>query len=376
MARRAAVVETEPVPEPDRLEPYPHPRDTADLYGHGEAIADFRAGFESGRLHHGWLIAGPAGIGKATLAYRMAAWLMVSPGERRDPERLAVDPAASAQRQIRASAHPDLLVLRRAWNSKTKKFANILSVDEVRRLKSFLGHTAVGDGWRVVIVDPADDLNAQAANALLKSLEEPPARTVFLLIVAEPGRLLPTIRSRCRVLPLAPLADADLWLAAGAAMTAAGVEPPLPDERKRVTALAEGSVRRFLTLAAGGGLAMADKVARALSLLPKVDWPAVHALADDVSGADNTDRFDQFYELLLERLRALIRARATAAAGVDGDLAARLIPAAALASWAELWERIAREKAEAEVLNLDRRALLLGTFAELESAARLASAGG
>lgn len=371
MARRAVVQEIEAAPEADRLEPYPHPRDTARLYGHEKAVAELAQGLAGGRLHHGWLIAGPEGIGKATLAYRFAAWLLARPEDRGDAGAMEVTATAPALRQIRAGAHAGLLVIRRTWDSKGKRFSSVVTVDEVRRLRAFLGHTSAADSWRVVVVDPADELNPAAANALLKSLEEPPPRTVFMLLAAEPGRLLATIRSRCRMLTLEPLSREALWQAAGAAMTAGEVEPPLAEDRQRLTVLAQGSVRRFLMLAGAGGLKVDDSIRRAVQLLPNVDWSAVHALSDDLAGQANDAKFEQFYELLLDLLARLIRARAGAAAVAgDMDLAVRLIPEGALASWAELWEMIGREKAEAQALNLDRKTLVLGTFARLEAAAR------
>ena len=372
MARRAAAVqEVEVPPEADRLDPFPHPRDTVRLIGHETAARDLAEGLAGGRLHHGWLVTGPEGIGKATLAYRFATWLLARPADRLDPLTLAVSDDAPAARQIRAQSHAGLLVIRRNWDSKGKRFTSVVTVEEVRRLRQFLGHTAGGDGWRAVIVDPADDLNPAAANALLKSLEEPPPRTVFLLLTAEPGRLLPTIRSRCRTLALEPLPREALWEAAGLAMTTAEIEPPLPEERARLTGLAGGSVRRFLMMAASGGLGMDDTIRRHLALLPKVDWAQIHALSDTLAGQANDAKFEQFYELLLDHLARLIRAAAgRPESGTDAELARRLIPDGALASFAELWETIGRDKAEAQALNLDRKTLVLGTFARLEAAAR------
>jgi len=371
MARRPAAQEIEAPPEADRREPFPHPRMTARLFGHETAAAELTGGVKDGRLHHGWLITGREGIGKATLAYQFAIWLLARPVDRLAGHPLAVAPDSPAARQVRAMSHPGLLTLRRIWDPKTKRFSSVVTVDEVRRLRNFLGHTMGGDGWRAVIVDPADDLNPAAANALLKSLEEPPPQTVFLLLAAEPGRLLPTIRSRCRLLGLDPLPDPELWTAVLAACTAAGVDPPEEAARHRLAVLARGSVGRFVTLAASGGLATDDAVRRALHLLPKVDWTAAHAIADEMSGSAGEPRLEQFYELLLDLLARLVRARAGGSANEpDRELAARVIPDGALATFADLWEIIGREKAEAQALNLDRKSLVLGTFARLEAAAR------
>jgi DNA polymerase-3 subunit delta' len=205
----------------------------------------------------------------------------------------------------------------------------------------------------------------------LKALEEPPSRTVFLLLAADPGRQLATIRSRCRKLILDPLPREDLWEAAGQAMTAADVEPPLADDRMRLTLLAEGSVRRFLELARSGGLAADVAVERALKLLPRVDWAAVHTLADQVAAAGEDARFQQFCDLLSARLARLVRLAAGGPGdGAETEAARRLIQPGDLATWAELWERIGRDRAETEALNLDRRTFVMTVFARLETAAR------
>jgi DNA polymerase-3 subunit delta' len=371
MARAPAVFPApEADPEADRLEGAPHPRHTAALFGHDGPESLLAEATAAGRLHHGWLIAGPAGIGKATLAYRMAKHLLAAPDER-DPfaRSLAVGSQTRAARQVDALSHPDLLVLRRPYDPKTKKFAGGVTVDEVRRLKSFLAHAA--DGWRVVIVDTADDLNPNAANALLKSLEEPPRRTVFLLVASEPGRLLPTIRSRCRRLDLGPLAPDDLRRAVTAALAAGGGAALAEDVWRELDTLAEGSVRRALTIAASGGLALHERVVKLVSLLPRVDWPAVHTLGDELSGVAAADKADAFFDFLIAHLARLVRARTTGT-GRPADMAQaeRLIRPDAVPRWVDAWGAIEAAKAEADLLNLDRKALILTTVAKLEALAR------
>lgn len=377
MARAPALQEIEALPEADRLDGFPHPRHTEKLYGHEPIERDLAEAFATGRMHHGWLIAGPEGIGKATLAYRLARHVLAHPQER-DPfaQSLSVPDDIAASRQVRALSHPGLLLLRRTYDTKAKRFTASIAIDEVRRLRNFLGLSVGEDAWRVVIVDTADDLNPNAANALLKSLEEPPARTIFLLLTSEPGRLLPTIRSRCRTLMLPPLGSDPLRQAVRQALAASTDEisdaAPGPSEWSILERLAEGSVRRLLGLRGGGGIALHKRVTDIVSTLPKVDWTAVHALSDELGGTAAEQRFELFYELLLAHLARLIRARA-AAGGAEADdvaLAARLIPEASLATWAELWETIVREKADALLLNLDRKSLILGTFQRIESVAR------
>ncbi|MGE0627673.1 MAG: DNA polymerase III subunit delta' [Hyphomicrobiaceae bacterium] len=371
MARAPVLQETEAPPEADRLDGFPHPRVTARLHSHAEAQDHFAKAFAEARVHHAWLITGREGIGKATLAYRLARYVLAEPEQRGkgDDGVLSVPDDSIAARQVKALSHPGLAVLRRPYDTRAKRLLTAITVDEVRRLKSFLSHSA--GGWRVVIVDRADDLNLNAANALLKSLEEPPARVLFVLISSQPGRLLTTIRSRCRRLDLQPLNEADLRSAATAALSASGQPLPPDADWSRLAPLAQGSVRRLLTLAGADGMKLSGRVSGLLSLLPKVDWPAVHALADDVSGPGSEQRFEQAFDLMMEAIARLIRARALGAdAGPDAQLAQRVIPEHGLATWAELWETTLARKAETLALNLDRKILILETVARLQAASR------
>ena len=279
MARAPALQEIEATPEADRLEGFPHPRETKALLGHDVPQAGFAQAFSEARVHHGWLLTGREGIGKATLAYRIARYVLAKPDERGGGTDgpLSVPPESIAQRQVLALSHPGLLVIRQPWDHKGKRFLSAITVDEVRRLKSFLSHSAGADAWRVVIVDQADELNVNAANALLKSLEEPPPRALFLLVSSEPGRLLTTIRSRCRRLDLAPLEAGPLKVAAQAAMAAAEQAIPSDEEWTRLLLAAHGSVRRLLGLTQADGAKVATRLLALIGALPKVDWPQVHA---------------------------------------------------------------------------------------------------
>ena len=244
-------------------------------------------------------------------------------------------------------------------------------MDEVRRLRSFLSHAADPGAWRVVIVDTADDLNPNAANALLKSLEEPPRQTVFLLLTSESGRLLPTIRSRCRRLDLGPLTPADLRRAATEAMRAEGAEAPSDEAWAALEELADGSVRRALSISGSGGLALYERAVKLVGVLPRVDWGAVHSLGDDLAGAAAEPKFEAFFDYLIAYLGRLIRARATGS-GRPADVvrAEKLIRADALPAWAEAWSAIQTEKAEITLLNLDKKGLILSAIARLQAAAR------
>ncbi len=292
---------------------------------------------------------------------------------------MEVAPDSAASRQVRALSHPGLLVIRRAYDAKAKRFPAAIPVEEVRRLKSFLGHTAAEGAWRVVIVDRADELNISAANALLKSLEEPPLRTVFLLVSGAEGRLLPTIRSRCRTLALAPLAPDDLRRAATQALVAAGEEvaasAPSPKEWDALERLSGGSVRRALSLHAGRGLELYERVLDLIKGLPDPDWGRLHVLADEIASPAAEQRYELFFELLMDLLSRLIEARVLVMKSGSGpsaeerELAVRLVADDRLATWAELWERVAADKAAVQALNLDRKALILEVFSRLASAA-------
>jgi len=372
MARAPAAAAIEVLPEADRLEGTPHPRETSALFGHEAAERTLAEGLKSGRIHHAWLLTGREGIGKATLAYRFARAALARP-EERDPRglSLAVGEDTSASRQVRALSHPGLLLIRRPYDTKTKRFTASIPIDEVRRLRAFLAHRSGEDAWRVVIVDQANELNVNAANALLKSLEEPPPRTIFLLVSSAPGRLVTTIRSRCRTLPMQSLSGEALRAAVAQALAASDQDAPGAAEWPALERLGEGSVRRLLSLRGSDGLELHERIATLFANLPKVDWRSVHVLADELQPAAAQQRFELFFDLFFDYLARLVRAQA-ADEGTPEEraLCAHLIGEARLASFAGLWERVAREKAQTLALNLDRKSLIIETVGALVSAAQ------
>lgn len=372
MARAPAAAEIEIYPEADRLDDFPHPRETSQLFGQDAAQSVMAAALTGGRAHHAWLLSGRSGIGKATLAYRVARAALARADERElFSEGLDVSAGSATDRQVRALSHPALFVVRRIYDPKTKRLTQGIPVEELRRLKAFLSLTVGDEGRRIVIVDSADDLNASAANALLKALEEPPARTMFLIMTAAPGRLLPTIRSRCRTLAMLDLGEADLKAAATVALNAASKPLPSEAEWRTLTTLAEGSVGRALSLFSGGGLAIQKRIDGVLNALPKLDTRAVHQLADDLQSSQQDASFQLFFDLLQAALARLATAEATnQGAASDVALAQRLIGRDRLASFAELWETLARDKADLTALKLDRRSLILQSFARIEAASR------
>src|SRR5258706_13902640 len=200
--RRSREIE---IPETDRVAGFPHPRQSSRLAGHEQVLARAAQAVRSGRPPQGWLIAGPPGIGKATLAYRVARYLLAYGATEKGAADLSVPSNEPSAIQLAAGSHPGLLVLKRAINPDTGRLMTVISVHEVRRLAGFFGMTSGAGGWRVAIVDTADDMNDNAANAILKLLEEPPRRALLLLLSNVPGRLLPTIRSRCQRFDMRPL---------------------------------------------------------------------------------------------------------------------------------------------------------------------------
>ncbi len=318
-------------------------------------------------MHHAWLLVGPEGIGKATLAYRFARTVLAEGDGRAHGE--ASDHAVF--RKVAALSHPNLLLLRRAFNDKTKRYGQWIGVDEVRRLRAFLGNTAGEGGWRVVIVDRADELNQNAANALLKALEEPPPRTLFLLISGAEGRLPVTIRSRTRTLRVAGLDEDDLEKAVRAALLRDDHEA---DAKTLATALAlsQGSVRRALELISGEGIELYGEIVETFAGLPELDGPRLHALVESLSSTADTERLELYLSLLLGVIERLIRVSATGEGANEQEraLAERLVSRDNLALWAEAWEAISQAKAEALALNLDRSLLVLETWFRLQLLAR------
>ena len=374
MSRAAAKKREDPVEEPDRLEGFSSPREVDRLFGHDAALTEFGEALRSGRLHHAWLIVGPEGVGKATLAYRLAREVLAR-GEEGAPNA-PIDPDHPVFRKVAGLGHPNLLLIRRSWNDKTKRYSQYIGVDEVRRLRNFLGHSAGETGWRVVIVDRADDLNQNAANALLKALEEPPPRTLFLLVATAEGRIPVTIRSRCRTLRVTALPSDELERAVRAALERDEQEVDV-ETLSVALELSQGSVRRALELATGEGIALHRDILATFARLPELDGPAAHKLAERLGGfGSDGERLELLLSLLLGLMERLIREAATGegAIGEERALADRLLDHATLPHWVEAWEAIGRAKADTASLNLDRSLLVLETLYRLQQAARSAPA--
>ncbi|MBM3732236.1 MAG: DNA polymerase III subunit delta' [Acidimicrobiia bacterium] len=351
----------------------PPPRANPDLVGHGAAEALLKEAFARGRLAHAWLIAGPRGVGKATLAYRFARYVLASragespralhngkasapepplfgapetkPAPKSEGEGLYLDPADPVFRRVAAGGHADFLAVEPAFDDKKGARRTEIVVEDVRGVGAFLALTPAEGGWRVVVVDSADDMNRNAANAILKVLEEPPARALLLLVSHNPGALLPTIRSRCRRLSLRALAEAD------AARVIGGLMPSLGrDEALELARLAQGSPGRSLELASEDGLALQRELGGLLDALPDLDGIALHRFGDKVAKSGAEAAFRIATDILCRRLDGF-------AVGDPGR-------------WLATRDRVVEMLARVEPLNLDRKAAMLDAVFLARDAAR------
>jgi len=363
-------------PEADRVSGAAHPRETRTLIGQETAEREFSEAYRAGRLHHAWLISGPGGVGKATLAWRIARFLLTAPAT---ADR-APGPSGSLDsdwndpvvRRLLALSEPRFFLLRRPWDEKTERLRREITVDEVRRLGSFFGLSVADGGRRVVIVDAADEMNVNAANALLKLLEEPPADTVMLLVSHQPSRLLPTVRSRCRNLRCRSLEPNEI----GAVLAQAGVEGDV--NAPGLAALSGGSAGPALRLITQDGLEIYGEFIGIFSA--RTDRSRAIALVDSMAGAANADRFGLALELLDIFLARLAKAgigmrMKTEAIPGESDLFARKCPdAGASRRWAALHQELGARARHGKAVNLDPGTLLLDILLKIHEAAKQTAA--
>jgi DNA polymerase-3 subunit delta' len=331
------------------------PRETVSLHGHHDAEAALLEGYRGGQFPHAWLIGGPHGIGKATLAYRMARFVLAQPlptaPSVQNATSLAVEPSHPTARHIAAATHGGLLVLERTLNDRGVLRTEI-SVEDARATISFFGSTSADGGWRICIVDTVDELNANSANALLKVLEEPPARSLFLLVSNAPARVLPTIQSRCRKLLLRPLEAADVARAVAEATDMSADDKAVKEAAGR----AEGSVARALMLLGGETLGLQHKTEALLQALPQLDPKSLHGLGDSLAGNDRAALL-----AFVDTLERWMGAQLRGGAGADLPRLARL---------SEVWENVSRAVRETQEFNLERKPLVFSVFGMLAEAMR------
>ena len=349
------------------------PRNTHDLTGHDGAEELFLNAFNAEKIHHAWMITGPKGVGKATLAFKMARFLLNNPpeddmgpglfGEELEKTVLTsigTDLESPVNSQITAGSNPDLLVIERTEDPKTGKMRNNILVDDVRRINNFFHKTSNDGGWRVAIVDTADEMNRNAANAILKILEEPPKNSILIILAHAPGRLLPTIKSRCRMLPLKPLKSVTVREI---------LKKRFPDKEDNVidgyVALSNGSPGYAISLIDHKGLKLYQEMLGLLSTMPNINVPLMHDFAGAITTKKSGDMFLLFSEMLSQFISRLIRHvsyqgtdhthNIKEALTEEFKLMEELGAIIPLDQWAELWEKISEKMKAADLLNMDRK---------------------
>lgn len=360
------------------------PRENPDLFGHEAAENHFLAAWNSGRLPHAWLLTGPEGVGKATFAFRIARFVLSQGllesgsdsgvnlfGDPVQPETLYLDPDDPVFHRVASAGHADLMTLERTENPETKKMRTSIAVDDVRKAGEFFRLTAAEGGWRVVVVDSADELNISAANALLKILEEPPEKALMLLVSHSPMRLLPTIRSRCCQLALKPLqADAVSSLLSKALpnQDAASIE--------LLATLAEGSAGKAITLAEQDGIALYKEMIALLAKSPHVPVPELHGLGDRLARNGAEEKFRTATNLLCWWIARLVAAQSRdnvlppPLVREETGCAERLLNTAGVERLMEVWEKVRTLSEQALRQNLDRKHILISIFSIINGAAR------
>jgi len=360
------------IPQPDCIEGAPHPRETVRLIGQGAAEMTFLNAYNNGRLHHAWLVTGARGVGKATFAWRAARFLLAHQegGGASAPDSLNIAPDHPVARRLLARSEPQMYHITRKLNDDTKRLRDVIRAEDVRRLHNFLSLSSTDGGRRAVLIDSADEMNVQAANSLLKMLEEPPARTTFFLISHQPSSLLPTIRSRCRDLRLPPLSAADM----SEALALAGIEQG--SDVNALAALSGGSVGEAARLINLGGLALYSDLVELFADLPNINRPRALALANTAAQRGAADRLDLLIwltELLLGRMAGT---GATGAApspeGAPGE--ARMLgnaapSLAAARGWADCAQDVGARMRHGRAVNLDPAALVLGMVFRIQKTA-------
>ena len=262
------------------------------IVGQDRAIKQFSSAWQSRKLHHAWLLAGPKGVGKATFAHAAARRVLAdAAGPASDLPSLGTDDDHKIVKLIEAGSHPDMRRLERLINEKTGNLARNISVDQVRELGDFLSLTPALSPWRVVVIDTVDDLETSGANALLKILEEPPANTLFFLVSHAPGRLLPTIRSRCRRLDFATLDDDAMTSILSVCAGDLGAA-----ERQQIIEMSFGSAGRALAFAE---LGLAKLEGAAISILRQGDPTNARRsdLATELGKKGAAERYVAFLDL-------------------------------------------------------------------------------
>lgn len=334
------------------------PNTSSFLTAHEDVRSFLAQAYQEGRMHHALLFEGLQGVGKATTAFHLAGHMLKYADHNAAPLQLDTpDFSQVPYRQISQGMHPALLHITRPFDAKTGKYRTAITVEEIRRITHFLSRTSGDGAWRIVIIDPADDMNRNAANALLKTLEEPPARALFILISHSSGRLLPTIRSRCQSLSFKPLNNNELKKALDVAGRDVGVNTQDQAYFSALSARAEGSVRKALLLVAHGGLEITDTVDAVLDTV-RFDLPKAQALANVLGGRDAEVQNQLFLDYVLDKAAGQALAQAE-----QGNLVAA-------GQWSQFWDNLRCEAMDTESYNLDRKQAALIMMEKMHRAMR------
>jgi len=348
--------DTEAPPEADRADGCPHPRETYELMGHQSAERRFLDSERAGRLHHAWLITGPSGCGKATLAYRMIRHILG--GRSRLPNSLDIPANDPVSQRIQALGHGDFFLLRRPYDHKTKKFRSEIPVSETRRLRDFFTQKPAEGGWRVCLIDDADALNRNAENGVLKTLEEPPDRAIIILLSSVPGRLLPTIRSRCLHLPLRAVSEAEItpWL-----RQRVDVDPAILEAAVK---LSNGAPGKAFALAQNADSVL-KPFTRFLASLDRDNAQLDHQLANALAlQSAGTAR-----ALFWEALQTILQAQAVFSVTQEWGSAFRPLPVSKPPErWQALWRRAGFLQEREAALNMDKKTVMLTLLSDIRSA--------
>ncbi len=356
----------------------PESRTNPYLMGHEAAEKDYLNAWSSGRLAHAWMICGPRGIGKATLAYRMARFALAQGGDDQGadmfgapppPKSLAMSENDPVFRRVAAGGHGDFRIVERPWSdTKQTKRKTVIGVDEVREIGTFMSMTPAEGGWRAVIIDAADEMNANAANAVLKVLEEPPRRALLFLVAHNPDRLLPTIRSRCRRLDLRPLTQTQVTTLMGR------YRPDIKAaDVTALSVLADGSIGRAMELADEGGVALFRDLMSLLGDAPRLNISRLHALSDKAMKGDAFRTLTGLLSWWLARMategaRGNLETLAEIIPG-ERELARKLLSSATPAAWADVWDKIGHLARRTDAVNLDKKRSLMLMLMTVETAA-------
>ena len=348
-----AKASTDFTPEADKADGCPRPRDVYSLVGHKDEEAKFASMFTGDTLHHAWLLNGPKGIGKATLAYRMIR--RVLGGMPETDGTLDVPHSDPIAQRVQSLGHGDFLLIRRPYDQKTKKLRAEIPITEARKIGDFFSRKASEGRWRVCLIDSIDEMNRNATNAVLKTLEEPPEKALLILLSSAPGRLLPTIRSRCMSLPLRPVADADLrsWLSE----RSSGVSP---DDIEAAVFLANGAPGKAFAYIQNADTVLRP-LARFMSGFPRQNPAVLHSISDTLSLVKNKVSHDLFWD----GLQSILHAQAIYAATGEwafGESGSAFAPIA-LQRGAEEWAKIRKELDDIRLagagLNMNKKNVLL-----------------